>query len=154
MGFSFCKLVSPLHDPGTYRGHLWPILRTNDGGHQIATEGRPGLQQFPVRRIDFQFGAVSGQAGSQPSCQTGGNVPPVGRGSDEQDFRLVAPDKIVQHFNIPFGGKILQQGMLQMINHVCIVVLQVLQRLIHVIPQENDPQMPFHLIGQFPAFTH
>ena len=54
------------HHTGTDCGHLGTVLRTHDGGHEVAAESGTGHHQLLVLGY-LQLGAVSGETG----CQTG-----------------------------------------------------------------------------------
>ena len=71
------RTVLRTHDGGhevaaTDCGHLGTVLRTHDGGHEVAAESGTGHHQLLVLGY-LQLGAVSGEAGCQtgrkPGCQ-------------------------------------------------------------------------------------
>ena len=50
-----------LHDLVTDGGHLRPVVRADDGRHQIAAERGPRSEQQTLFSVDFEFRAVRGK---------------------------------------------------------------------------------------------
>ena len=61
-------------------------MRQN-GGHDIAAKGRPGLQQQVALGLDVKGGAVGGQAGIQGGGYPGDKGPAQVGGAGQDDFR-------------------------------------------------------------------
>src|SRR5699024_11007321 len=120
----------------------------DDGGHQVAAEGRTGHLQVAVLvvegllgqvdgralgqevhvllGVDVQVGGVGGQAGVQPGGAAGAQVAAdVGR-ADQQHLGLVLVDHIADHLGVGVGGVVLQQRALADQNLVCAVAAQLL----------------------------
>ncbi|OPZ53688.1 MAG: hypothetical protein BWY89_01696 [Bacteroidetes bacterium ADurb.BinA012] len=67
-----CDLA--LHNPLTYGGHLWPVVRIDDGGNNVTAKSRPDLiEQVFIRGIGLADIMVAylkaGAVGCQPAVQ-------------------------------------------------------------------------------------
>ena len=129
LGAGFVKRLG-LHNAGAHGGHLRTEARADDGGHQVAAEGRAGhlevgvflklgVVHIDVRGfaqevlvlldIDIEVGAVGGQAGVQAGRAARAKVAAeVGR-ADEDDLGLFVHDEIAQGLGVAVGGVVLQQ---------------------------------------------
>ena len=95
---------------GTDRAHLGPVLRTLDLRHQVAADGGTGPEDVAGLFIDVELGAVRGQAGPEPAGDTGAEVPPVGRGADEDAGGRVFRDEFDQCGGVGIGRVVLKFG--------------------------------------------
>ena len=83
-----------LKDAGPGRGHLGVGAGSDDGGHDVAAEGRAGLEQEALVRVDGKGGAVRGEAGFQGRGHLGDKSPAQVGGSGQDDFRLKFPGQL------------------------------------------------------------
>ena len=81
----------------THRRHLRQRVLRDDGRHDIAAQGRAGLEQY--RRLarvvaDVELRAVGGQAGGGRVGHSRGKFATQRRGAKEHDLRFVLLDKV------------------------------------------------------------
>ena len=107
-----------LEDPGPGRGHLREGARGDDGGHDIAAEGRAGLEQQALFRVDGEGGAVGGQAGLQARGHPGDEGPAGVGGPGQDDLRPVLPGQLRQGRGIGLFQEILEARVLSQVNLV------------------------------------
>ena len=75
--------VALLEHAGADGADLGPVVGAEDGGHQVAAEGRTGPGHIAGFFVDVQGSAVGGQAGFQPAAHPGTQIPAVVGGTDE-----------------------------------------------------------------------
>ncbi len=160
-----------LHHAGAHRGHLGPVVRAHDGGHQVPAEGRTGhLQVLGVLKggvvhvdgggglqerlvllhIHVQVGAVRRQAGVQPRRHTGAQVPADVGGPDEEHLRLLVLHQVAQHLGVRVGGVVLEQLVVADVHLVRAVAAQGLGvLLVHAAAQQHAAQLHAQIVGQF-----
>ena len=95
---------------GPDRAHLGTVLRTLDLRHQVAADGGTGPEDVAGLFIDIEFGAVRGEAGLQPAGDAGAEVPPVGRGADEDAGGCVFFNEFDQGDGVRVGRVLFELG--------------------------------------------
>ncbi len=71
-----------------HRGALGPGVGGDDARHDVAAEGRPGLNELALL-VDGEPRAVGGEAQAQPRRHPRGKVAAVGGGTEKQHRRLL-----------------------------------------------------------------
>ena len=105
-------------DPRPDRGHLRPVVRAEDGRHDVAAKGRPGLVEIAGGRVGGEAGAVGGQPGAEPGRHPGRQRPADGRGAQQDDVRAFGPGQLRQDLGIRSLGEVAQRLMLGQVDPV------------------------------------
>ena len=102
------RLGQALEDAGPGRGHLGKGAGGDDGGHDVAAEGRAGLEQKALFRVDGKRGAVRGEAGFKRRRHLGDKGPARIGGPGQNDFRLKFPGDFRQGRSVGLFDKVSQ----------------------------------------------
>ena len=114
------RVVTPgsFHHSRTDRSHLRTAAGCDDGGHQIASEGRPYLEQPSRSLFDVQLRTVSCQPGVERSGQTRGHASSPLRRPDEQNGGMEKTDNVGHDIRTVFIETGCQERMFQHMHDV------------------------------------
>ena len=163
-----------LHNARAHRGHAGAEAGADDGGHQVAAEGRTGHLQVPVLHVpllavhvqggslpqeldvvghvDIQVGAVGAQSGVQPGRAAGSQVTADVRRADQESLGLQLLNDVADDLGIGVGVVDGQHRALADIDLVRAVAAQLLGRGLDALAaQEKAAEVHAQLVGQVPA---
>ena len=86
--------------------------------HDVAAEGRPGLQQYPVLVPNLQLGAIGGQTGGQGGCHQRNEGTADGRGPCQNNLRLLVPDNVLQDVAVDLVGEIFKGRIIYLVDNI------------------------------------
>ena len=139
-------------DAGPGRGHLGIGPGRDDGGHDVAAEGRAGLEQEALVRVDGERGAVRGEAGFEGRGHLGDKSPPQVGGPRQDDFRLKFSGQFADGRGIGLFQKIRQPRVLRQVDLVSPGGEQGLGQGLHPVPQQDRGHLDAQHFGQTPGF--
>lgn len=93
---------------GPDRGHLGPMIGRFDGGHDVPSDGRPGLEEVSRFFFDIQDRAVCRQPGIDLDGHVGHQGPAGGRGPGNHDLRFPFPNKMGQAGGVGLGQEMFE----------------------------------------------
>ena len=113
LALGLALIESLLHHARTHRGHLRAVLRIDDRGDDVATEGGTNLIEESiivlsglavVEVADLQFGTVGGQSARQRRRHARSQVASDDRGAHQGDLRLLLLEEVDQDVGMGSGG--------------------------------------------------
>ncbi len=115
------------HGSGSDRRHLGSPCRCLDDGHDIATDGRPDLQEQTGLLLNFEIGAVRCQTGLQSDRQMGHQGSALGGCPGKDDLGLVFLNQKPEYLAVILNNKGRKPGMIDRIDPICSPVNQFLK---------------------------
>lgn len=143
-----------LHDAGADGAHLRAVVLAEDGGHEVAAEGRTGHAELVGLVVaDLQLGGVGGEAGAVAGADAGAEVAADGGGADEHDARLLALDDGGDGLGVGLGHVVLQQVVVDNHDLVGTVLYEGLCEGFDVLAEEHGDDLLLVGVGQLAGFA-
>ena len=131
--------------------HLRPGRQIDDGAHQAAAKGRPTGKQRFVAGVDFQPGAIGGQPGEQSGRHRTGQIAPLRRRAQKQDFRLVSIHQLGHPYRVGLIAVIGQHVALHQVAQIGAIAGRFIHQGAHFrcgATEDGDRQLAAQGVGQ------